>query len=75
MKKKSLVLSMEHELLVDLTCHNVSASLLAEFAQEIVDPYYQGNLNAAVQDLLQKALSEQHFVHSHITEIREPVKD
>ena len=61
---------MENDLLVDLTCHNVHASLLAEFAQKIVSPYYLGTLNAAIQDLIKKALAEQDFVLSHITRVR-----
>jgi hypothetical protein len=55
---------------VDLTLHKVSASLLAEFGEQIVNPYYNGNLNAAFQDLIRKALSEQEFVLFHITHIR-----
>jgi alanine-alpha-ketoisovalerate/valine-pyruvate aminotransferase len=70
MKKKIAVLATEDDLLVDLTFHNVPASLLTEFAEKIVRPYYQGNVNAAIQDLIQKALTEQNFVLSHITHIR-----
>jgi hypothetical protein len=55
---------------VDLTFHNVPASLLTEFAEKIVRPYYQGNMNAAIQDLINKALAEQDFVLSHIIHIR-----
>ena len=69
MKKKTVTLA-ENDLLVDLTFHNVSASLLSEFAEKIVSPYYSGNLNAAVQDLLRKTLAEQDFVLSHITHVR-----
>jgi alanine-alpha-ketoisovalerate/valine-pyruvate aminotransferase len=69
-KKRKAVLAMEDDLLVDLTFHNVPASLLAEFAEKIVRPYYSGNMNAAIQDLIQKTLSEQDFVLSHITHIR-----
>jgi len=61
---------MENELLVDLTFHNVPASLFTEFAEKIVKPYFKGNVNFAIQDLIQKALAEQDFVHSHITHIR-----
>ena len=46
MKKKTQVLALEDDLFVDLTFHNVPASLLAEFAEKIVRPYYSGNLNA-----------------------------
>jgi hypothetical protein len=70
MKKKLLVLATEDDLLVDLTFHNVPASLLAEFAEKIVRPYYSGNLNAAIQDLIHKALAEQDFVRSHTAHIR-----
>ena len=70
MKKKTQILATESDLLVDLTFHNVPASLLTEFAEKIVRPYYAGNLNAAIQDLIHKALAEQDFVLSHITHIR-----
>jgi len=70
MKKNTAVLSTENDLLVDLTFHNVPASLLSEFAEKIVTPYYAGNINAAIQDLMHKALSEQDFILSHITHVR-----
>jgi hypothetical protein len=44
--------------------------LLAEFAEKIVRPYYVGNMNAAIQDLIHKALAEQDFFLSHITHVR-----
>jgi len=72
--KKTLVLATEKDLLVDLTFHNVPASLLTEFAEKIVRPYYKGNMNAAIQDLIKKALAEQDFVLSHITHFRNPVE-
>jgi hypothetical protein len=68
--KKKLELALEEDLIVDLTLHNVPASLLKEFAQKIVKPYYRDNTNAAIQDLLRKALSEQDFVLSHVTHVR-----
>ncbi len=70
MRKKAITLT-EEDLQVDVTLHSVSASLLSEFAEKIVRPYYRGNLNSAIQDLIQKALSEQEFVLSHITHIRD----
>jgi hypothetical protein len=70
LRKKTTVLSLESDLPVDLTFHGVSASLIAEFAENIVKPYYRGNLNAAIQDLIQKALADQAFVLSRITHIR-----
>jgi len=70
MEKKTALLAAEEELLVDLTFHGVPASLLTEFAEKIVRPYFNGNLNAAFQDLMQKALSEQDFILDHITHVR-----
>ncbi len=65
MKKKTAVLATGEDLLVDLTFHSVPASLLAEFAEKIVRPYYQGNINAAIQDLIHKTLAEQDFLLTH----------
>ena len=69
-KKKTSVLATAEDFAIDLTIHEVAASLVKEFVQKIVRPYYEGNFNAAVQDLIVKALSEQDFVHSHITHVR-----
>ena len=74
MKKKLAVLATENDLLVDLTFHGVPASLLSEFAEKIVIPYYSGNMNAVIQDLIKKALSEQDFVLSHITHVKSSIK-
>ena len=70
MKKKTQVLATEDDLLLDLTFHSVPASLLSEFAEKIVKPYYNGNMNAAIQDLLYKTIAEQDFIQSHITHVR-----
>ena len=70
MKRKTQILYKEEDLLVDLTFHKVPASLLTEFAEKIVNPYYHGSLNVAIQDLIQKALAEQDFLLSHITHVR-----
>ena len=69
-RKKTALLDTQEDLQVDLTLHDVPASLVGEFAKKIVRPYYGGNLNAAIQDLMSKALSEQEFVHSHITHVK-----
>lgn len=58
-KKKLAVLITEEDLLVDLTFHDVPASLLTEFAEKIVRPCYSGNINTAIKDLIQKAIAEQ----------------
>jgi hypothetical protein len=66
MKKKAAVLAAEDDLLVDLTLHDFSATLLTEFAEKIVRPYYSGSMSNAVRDLIQKAISEEKFVLSHM---------
>jgi hypothetical protein len=70
MKKKTQILAAESDLLVDLTFHNVPASLFTEFAEKIVRPYYSGNMNATIQDLIHKALAEHEFVLSRITHLK-----
>jgi hypothetical protein len=62
MRKKLTVLATEEDLFVDLTFHSVPASLLIEFAEKIVRPYYAGNMNAAIQDLLHKTIAERDFL-------------
>ena len=74
MRKKTFSQVVESDFPVDLTLHQVPASLLTEFAQKIVKPYYNGNLNRAVQDLLHKAIAEQDFVLSHITHVRDSLE-
>ncbi len=66
MKNKTEIWATKDDLHVDVTFHKVPASLLAEFAEKIVQPYYNNNLNAAIQDLIQKALAEQDFLLSHV---------
>jgi len=56
MKRKTYALATEEDLLIDLTFHKVSASLAAEFKEKILDPHYNGNFNAAFQNLFCKAL-------------------
>ena len=70
MKKKTAILMTEADLLVDLTLHDVPASLLAEFAEKIMRPYFGGKINTAIQNLVHKAIAEQDFVLSHITHVR-----
>jgi hypothetical protein len=49
----------EQNLLVDLTFHDFSASLLKEFAFRIVKPYFRGNMDEAIKSLMEKALTEE----------------
>jgi hypothetical protein len=65
-KKMQSEVYVENDLLVDLTFHNVPASLLKEFALQVVRPYYSGSLSEALKDLMQKAVVEQEFVQRHI---------
>ena len=70
MKHKQTIMANEQEFTINLTLHDYPASLLTEFIENIVEPYYNGNLNAAIQDLMHKTIAEQEFIHSHITMIR-----
>ncbi len=56
----------ETDLHVDLTFHDVPAGLLMEFAEKIVHPYYAGNMNRALKDLIEKAITEQQILQNHI---------
>lgn len=66
MKKKVAILDTEDDLSVDLTLHDFSATLLTEFAEKIVRPYYSGNTINAIRDLIRKAIREEKFVLSHV---------
>ena len=66
MKKKVAVLATEDDLSVDLILHDFSATLLTEFAEKIIRPYYSGNISDAVKDLIQKAIREEEFVLSDV---------
>jgi hypothetical protein len=66
MKKKTVVLPTEADLSVDLTIHQFSVSLLTEFAEKIVRPYYSANMSEALKELMRNAISEEDFVLDHI---------
>jgi hypothetical protein len=70
MKKKLSVLAAEDDLTVDLTFHEVPASLLTEFAEKIARPFYNGNIGSAIKDLMQQAITEREFVLSHIKYVK-----
>jgi uncharacterized protein (DUF2164 family) len=69
MKKKVVVLATEDDLSVDLTLHDFSATLLIDFLENVVRPYYSGNLNKAVKNLIQKVIREEQFVLSHVKSV------
>ena len=52
-------IATEEDLLVSLTFHNFSAKMLKEFAQKIVKPYFDGNMNQAIRTLMEKAITEE----------------
>ncbi len=47
MKKRTANAIMENGFLMDLTFHNVPASLFTEFTEKIVKPYFKGNMNSS----------------------------
>ena len=52
-------IATEEDLLVSLALHNFSAKMLKEFAQKIVKPYFDGNMNQAIRTLMEKAITEE----------------
>jgi hypothetical protein len=65
-KKLQSILAVEDDLLVDLTLHDFPASVLREFAVQIVRPYYAGNLSEALKDLIRKTVADQEFLQTHM---------
>jgi hypothetical protein len=63
---KAAALTTDCDLSVDFILHNFSAILLTEFAEKIVKPYYSGNINEAVKDLMRKAIREEQLILSHV---------
>ncbi len=68
--KTATLLPAKDDLFVDLTFHNFPASLIAEFSQKIVTPFYKGNLAVAIQDMMEEAISEETILSSHITQAK-----
>jgi len=66
MKKKLSVLPIEDDLTVDLTFHEVPASLLTDFAEKIAKPFYCGNITNAIKDLMEQVITEREFILSHV---------
>lgn len=58
MVEKSSVMA-EEKLSVNLTIHNFSTVLLKEFTLKIVKPYFKGNMDEAIKNLMEKALTEE----------------
>lgn len=62
--------SEESDIQVSLFFHNMPASLLREFAQRIVKPYFDGNMNAAIRQLMNKALIEEELLQAHVRRVQ-----
>jgi len=60
---KQTEIAIEEDILVSLTFHNFSAKMLKEFAQKIVKPYFNGNMNQALRSLMEKAITEETIVN------------
>jgi len=56
-------IAAKQDLLVSLTFHNFSAEMLKEFAQKIVRPYFNGNMNQAIRSLVDKAIQEEKILN------------
>lgn len=56
-------IASEQDLIVSLTFHNFSAEMLKEFAQKIVRPYFNGNMNQAIRSLMDKAIQEEKILN------------
>ena len=54
---------------VDLTLHDFDASLLSEFVEKIVKPYYKGDTAKAVAAFMHRALVEENFVGKHVEQV------
>jgi len=74
LEKEYSELTLENDLLVDLTFHDFPVSLVAEFAMKIAQPYFGGNLKKSILELMQKALADQELIVSHINCIQNPVE-
>ena len=52
---------LNKEILIDFTLHKFSVTLLSQFTQKIVNPYYNGNFNKAVTELLANSIREEEL--------------
>jgi hypothetical protein len=48
----------DDDLLVSLTIYDIPASLLRQFSQNVIKPYYPGGVSDAIKDLMRKAANE-----------------
>ena len=52
---------LSKEVLIDFTLHKFSVALLSQFTQKIVNPYYNGNFNKALTELLANSIKEEEL--------------
>jgi hypothetical protein len=60
MNKKSIILTKK-DMLIDFTLHQFSVSLLSQFTKKIVNPYYNGNFNQALRELIVNSIKEEEI--------------
>jgi hypothetical protein len=63
---KVTAITTEDDFSVDFTLHNFSVTMLTEFAEKIVKPYYSGNMKYAVKDLIRKTIREEQLTLRHV---------
>jgi len=44
---------------VNITIYDIPASLLNEFSDKVVKPYYSGGISQAIKDLMKKAIEKE----------------
>ena len=57
------------DLFVHLTIYDVPVSLLKEFAEKVVNPFYPEGVSTAIKDLMRKAIANQDFAQTHIRQV------
>jgi hypothetical protein len=53
--------STQKEMLIDFTLHKFPVTLLSQFTQKIVNPYYKGNFNKALTQLLTNSIKQEEL--------------
>jgi len=44
---------------VDITIYDIPASLINEFSEKVIKPYYSGGISQAIKDLMKKAVEKE----------------
>jgi hypothetical protein len=56
----------EPDLLVSLSFHNMPADLLRDFASLVVKPYFKGNVNEAIRQLMTRAVADEELLQARV---------